>query len=690
MAMWWDYLRKSRVATIIIILFIDVTAGQAYLAPANMGIVVGGEGDMVEAIPGHNPNMAPWFDELDRPSKSRGLPPEEQTFNGPVIDRRPGDFLLPDEVRKERKERLARKAAAARKEKRLKKHKGATEDDTLAGLKEDESTDLGSQASASTELEDEVASREGSSRGIIPIRHKFDYDIVPRGSSTPVNNTINVKEPADHLEDPFRPRPIPATGMVPRRTVDARIPEIYITNTVTMKLGLVTTIKQLVPTKSHLFSTCLYGCDTISYDHTLVTVLPMRLPCSLVSCPPCPTCVPSTVRVSVCPFITTVTPPGTTSLVNGPTITIVRSTVTRTACTLTKTVTLKPGRNCNTCQTTSVPSGFLTGWNAGDFDDAFKKIAKDDTEVIQHSSTTSNIVPTSIIPTADEEDEDNEGVQLVGEKIRFDKKKPRYRDLRHLINPSQVADVLGAEEEEYLDEEGLDRALLERIIGITVTKTITSTQNSNSILTTTITTTMLSMTRIEERHLQEKHADHGGGICSTFIICNPTQFTCPAQITHAPQLQGIVQSILDAQQFFGTGVVEPRRRSPNGAFIDQNGKPIDEDASPMQPVMGPLGDGSDLAGGFNAQEAFGPGGIFAKAMGLIPSSKSSEQVSTLVTTTTVIGPTSTITIVGGSKGKAHRAGVAAVSSSASHHSSINHRFAAIISAMCIFIHLLYQ
>jgi hypothetical protein len=151
-------------------------------------------------------------------------------------------------------------------------------------------------------------------------------------------------------------------------------------------------------------------------------------------------------------------------------------------------------------------------------------------------------------------------------------------------------------------------------LALTVTRTVTT---GTGLVT--ITTTM-SITSVKN----EKHAS---GICSTFVVCNPSQFTCPAQITNLPQIARVVESIMAGQSIFGSGGVGKRGRTANGAFIDVE-----------EPKAGIVGDGTQMVGGF---AGFGPGGIFEKALGL---SNRNGTTTGSASTSTMSLSTTTITI----------------------------------------------
>ena len=70
------------------------------------------------------------------------------------------------------------------------------------------------------------------------------------------------------------------------------------------------------------FETCIFGCSSVTVpcstqtdSSTVIVVLPLTIPCSLVKCPPCTTCVPSTVSITLCPIITTITPTPATATI---------------------------------------------------------------------------------------------------------------------------------------------------------------------------------------------------------------------------------------------------------------------------------------------------------------------------------------------------------------------------------------
>jgi hypothetical protein len=125
----------------------------------------------------------------------------------------------------------------------------------------------------------------------------------------------------------FEMRPVPATRLHPNYAVgeaeegdDGEEPaEGYFTATRASQFlgpnGLLSEAAEIVrmPASLRAFKSCIYGCSSVTVPastggSTVVVVLPFTIPCSLVSCPPCTTCVSSTVAVTVCPVVSTVTP----------------------------------------------------------------------------------------------------------------------------------------------------------------------------------------------------------------------------------------------------------------------------------------------------------------------------------------------------------------------------------------------
>ena len=78
-----------------------------------------------------------------------------------------------------------------------------------------------------------------------------------------------------------------------------------------------------MPSSLRAFKSCIFGCKQVTVPmtstgtvgSTVILVLPFTIPCSLVSCPPCSTCVSSTISITVCPTIITTTPPPITATI---------------------------------------------------------------------------------------------------------------------------------------------------------------------------------------------------------------------------------------------------------------------------------------------------------------------------------------------------------------------------------------
>lgn len=90
---------------------------------------------------------------------------------------------------------------------------------------------------------------------------------------------------------------------------------------------------------------CIYGCSTTylmnENNQTTLTdiILPSQLPCSLVSCLACQSCVTKTAQVTLCPIVSTKTPKAILKKILGPNVTIYISRTTLSDCTKIKTVT---------------------------------------------------------------------------------------------------------------------------------------------------------------------------------------------------------------------------------------------------------------------------------------------------------------------------------------------------------------
>src|SRR5690606_16113147 len=72
-------------------------------------------------------------------------------------------------------------------------------------------------------------------------------------------------------------------------------------------------------------------------------------------------------------------------------------------------------------------------------------------------------------------------------------------------------------------------------IPLTITQTVTT-----AIGSVVTITTVLSM-------IPSSSSD---GICSTFIMCNPTQFRCPVKTSLPSQLAQVVEKIISGKQVF--------------------------------------------------------------------------------------------------------------------------------------------
>lgn len=340
------------------------------------------------------------------------------------------------------------------------------------------------------------------------------------------------------------------------------------------------------------FKSCIYGCpemtssDPLVGTTTIITVLPFIIPCSLVSCPPCPACFQSTISVSVCPFITTVPGKAKTAIVNGPTITVIRSTVTRTKCTATRTISYTTTITSCTPETLTVT-------------------VKE--EIIRHHTQGS-----SEHMDAFSDDNSSGRSPLVDPRMVLGSSSDVHSDQSRIDQMAQIeGDALKKAHQLLTTTETIMSTVYatpsKKLPSLTITKTVYSDR-----VMVTVTSTVLPVTTVESTT---------PGVCSTFIICNPSQFTCPAQVTNLAQIKAVVQNIMDGQEKFGSGGVGSRKISPNGANIDVNGP----DSL--------YGDGLQFVGGLSPVNGFGfgPGGMFQKVLGpeLIPEKEKTSDVTLL-------------------------------------------------------------
>lgn len=568
--------------------------GQAEYAAANMGLRLPPADGFVKAVPGRNPNLPAWLEDLGVGGVGEvfGSDPkvleEALKSNEPVliprVDESEGGTLISSGEAGDLLNGIVRNSTI------VSQHHGDSEEVIKAnkakGIVYPIEKSFVRKEASSKEENKPVAEEEEEPALMLPppgslLKQGQD------GKDDNVAATIPLWRPKAKGQDPSRPLfilPADNEEVRPSANIDMFRP-IVATSTVTTKVSgqmLTTATTVTVEAAALKFKSCIYGCPKVTSSDplvgttTIITILPFTIPCSLVSCPPCPACIQSTVSVSVCPFLSTVSGREKTVIVNGPTITVIKSTVTRSHCTSTKTV-----------------SGGLTECSCPTTTETVTLLEK------------ALIDPASLIAEADDDDEDDHH--------HHQHEHDSTTSISHAaLLKTKPADAAAAEfvfvtttptTEDLTLATTVTATSTKRRPKITITKTLLTHRGTSLI---TVTTTVLQVTT----------QDPGAGVCSTFIICNPTQFTCPAQVTNLPAIQAVVQSIMDGQQWFGDAGVKARRLSPNGAILDGEEK------------AGVLGDGTDLMGGLAPVNAlgFGPGGMFQKALGgeLIASKKEGE------------------------------------------------------------------
>ncbi|PJF17952.1 hypothetical protein PSACC_02246 [Paramicrosporidium saccamoebae] len=346
---------------------------------------------------------------------------------------------------------------------------------------------------------------------------------------------------------------------------------------------------------------CIYGCRTLTVESgsakagLAVVALPVTLPCSLVNCPPCG-CTTSFVHIIGCPIIQTVTPPDSyVTVTNDATITYITVTTTISSCTATTCLTPI------TVTVTTGPSGITTITQYSTFDLA-TTIIQFSTE--RAYCTPTPIIPDcqcpagydwdgqsdpppdpcagSIIPPdcpcqpqqeeedcgCDQEgdcddcdDEHPQGVVLVpvqggcpgghcpwynfkAEAGKDDKKISDSKDANNAVNAKDGKGTVGskegqvdAKEKKAVGADGRMSADGKRVKkkckkchpnkpkkGCRPAPMGGACPTGNHPARTGATSTIT------------------GSICTTFVVCNPSQFNCPAQITGGAQLPAFMES----------------------------------------------------------------------------------------------------------------------------------------------------
>lgn len=612
------------------LIFAQLAKAQIDYAPANLGLRLGPQDGHVHAVPGRNPNMPPWFEDLgvgnfgeilgnaDPSTLQPDLAPgasAEDTHGSSSADPLSAGSLPADSSSADSSSAGSLPAGSPASEASERSvASGKAESGASFDVLGDGTVRLGrpTQHSSNSTASEEILPSEVQPKSDVPYPSEAttpDSESLTRDSNSTSGSILFPPSDSVFLEPP-KPRKI---SLLKARSEGPAPPPLYIlpddnpepkistnintfrpivaTSTYTTKVSgqiVTSTTVSTVDQKAFRFKSCIFGCpemtssDPLVGTTTIITVLPYQLPCSLVSCPPCPACFQSTVRVSVCPFISTVPGKAKVAVVNGPTITIVRSTVTRTRCTATRTISAQT----SSCSCPTFVSTVTATVTAG------KRAASGSL------SSFSNDLSSGRSSVHALGDSHSEHPDVSGKGGLLEKKVGQEPDAeqRETVTYSTVTETLVST---------VTHVPTKKLPSITITKTVV---NHDDKVMVTVTTTVLPVTSVTETT---------AGVCSTFIICNPTQFTCPAQVTNLPQIKAVVQGIMEGQEKYGSGGVGSRRVSPNGAFLDDMGAP------------GVYGDGTDLVGGLAPVNAFGfgPDGMFAKVLGsdLMPQAEGKQE-----------------------------------------------------------------
>lgn len=337
----------------------------------------------------------------------------------------------------------------------------------------------------------------------------------------------------------------------PLQVSDARVSSItkhsrsekMLTGTATIASSRSGTVESIIttvtinPTRTKI-SSCIYGCSMITLatkmgeaKTTVVTALPLTLPCSQMICPPCG-CTTKTINVFGGPVITTITPPVSQVFVTAPfTITYITVTTTVTSCTA--TTYLRPAI------VTVLSTSTVTSTRSRSY-----------TTLTQYSTvrmtprpkgTTCLPIPNKAYPL------DYDHAETVGSSL------PTIdcpgREGGYILRATKISSANherlcwnGVCRWSFMaDHQELANAKDSRDHGVE-----RNTCSFGDMVNSSPTTTMMTTTITVERPLAITHIDVGS-ICSTYIICNPQQFSCPTQVKSLPQLQKFLQQMQSSE-----------------------------------------------------------------------------------------------------------------------------------------------
>jgi hypothetical protein len=312
------------------------------------------------------------------------------------------------------------------------------------------------------------------------------------------------------------------------------------------------------PTHTKILS-CIFGCSTLVVttpvgkigiakmeDSTTITILPVTVPCSLVICPPCG-CSSKIISVTGCPVITTSTPASSFVTVTADfTITFITTTVTVTSCTATtcltpSTLTITTTGNGSTStttltQTSTISITTITSYSTTKVTthvepDEGCPCGYDYTSTSEKQKQRCGCEPTTSIIPPDcpcQQQEECEGCGC-GCEDGGDNDDGEYYEIGY-YNFKVAQGTVGQ------SKKAKKGSIKRPVAPPAVTRTIT------------------------------------GEVCSTFIVCNPKQFSCPAQITDGKVLPTFLAEwgLLSGQIPNGGASLE--NSQPTGSYMGFDGK----------------------------------------------------------------------------------------------------------------------
>lgn len=391
-------------------------------------------------------------------------------------------------------------------------------------------------------------------------------------------NTTGTVDTLKNTSSKVFPEPSRVGGARVSRTTKTGRPEPMLTGTTTITssqsgtLASIVTIVTIDPTRTKI-SSCIYGCSVITLatqgeaaKATVITALPETLPCSRSACPPCG-CTSKTISVFGSPVITTITPPASQVFVTAPfTITYITVTTTVTSCTAT------------TCPRPAIVTVLSTSTITSTRSQSY-------TTLTQYSTV--RITPRSQVP--------DEAYAL-----GHDPNEPPGSFLATIGYPRHGEDsILRGAKLSSINHDKWGWKGICRWNFMASHQEPTRTQDSNdhgveiytcesSAMaklppTATITTTTVTV----ERPLTINHSQVGS-ICSTYVICNPQQFSCPTQVKSFPQLQKFIQQLQSSEPKITSlemeGIILQNLPPPRAVPVHDNSGSLSKDKKGHEPL----------------------------------------------------------------------------------------------------------